>query len=88
MSQMNSVFERAEFISAGGKEHVCISNLPTTVRPPCGWMGLSTAWKRSRNLLYRGFVMTRRCYQGFPGKRRGCVNFILCKDRVCSFGNN
>ena len=88
MSQISNVFERAEFISAGGKEHVCISSLPSTIRPPCGWMGPSAAWKRSQNLLYRVFVMSQRWYQGFPGNWNGCVNFILRKDRVCSFGNN
>lgn len=49
-------------------------------------MGLSTAWKRSQNLLHCVFVMTWRHYQGFPGKWCGCVDFI--QHGVYSSGNN
>lgn len=37
MSETSNAFERAEFISAGGKEHVCISNLPSTILAD-GWV--------------------------------------------------
>jgi len=88
MSQMPGVFERAEFVGAGGEEHGSISSLPYATRPPQGRMGPAAAWKRSWGLLGRVLVVTRRCYRGFPGKRHGCVNFILCKGGVCSSDNH
>lgn len=80
---------RGQSLSVQGAKRMCAS-----LTSPLPYALLVDGWVRPQHgkgvriYFCHGFFMTQRCYQGFPGKWRGCVNFVLRKDRDCSFRNN